>query len=202
MLVKVCGMRDGENIRLVENLSVDLMGFIFYSRSPRYVNSLPEYLPRSTGRVGVFVNEELRVIEDTIIRYGLTHVQLHGCETPSACEVLRRRGMQVIKAFSVSVPEDLMVTGRYDGCCDFFLFDTSTSGYGGSGCSFDWGILQHYTGNVPFFIAGGIGENDAERVLDFRHPQFAGVDLNSRFEVSPGIKDIEKLDRIITKLKR
>lgn len=202
MLVKVCGMRDGENIRLVENLSVDLMGFIFYSRSPRYVNSLPEYLPRSTGRVGVFVNEELRVIEDKIIRYGLTHVQLHGCETPSVCEVLRRRGMQVIKAFSVSVPDDLMVTGRYDGCCDFFLFDTSTSGYGGSGCSFDWGILQHYTGNVPFLIAGGIGENDAERVLNFRHPQFAGVDLNSRFEVSPGIKNIEKLDRIITKLKR
>ena len=143
MLVKVCGMRDGENIRLVENLSVDLIGFIFYPRSPRYVNSLPEYLPRSAGRVGVFVNEELCVIEDTVIRYGLTHVQLHGSE-----------------------------------------------------------ILQHYTGNVPFLIAGGIGENDAERVLDFRHPQFAGVDLNSRFEVSPGIKDIEKLDRIITKLKR
>ena len=108
----------------------------------------------------------------------------------------------MIKAFSVSVPDDLMAVGRYDGCCDFFLFDTSTSGYGGSGCSFDWGILQHYTGNVPFLIAGGIGENDVERVLNFKHPQFAGVDLNSCFEISPGIKDIEKLNRFITKLKR
>ena len=202
MLVKVCGMRDGENIRLVENLSVDLIGFIFYPRSPRYVNSLPKYLPRSAGRVGVFVNEKLGVIEDAVIRYGLTHVQLHGSEIPSVCVALRQQGIQVIKAFSVSVPDDLMAVGRYDGCCDFFLFDTSTSGYGGSGCSFDWGILQHYTGNVPFLIAGGIGENDVERVLNFKHQKFAGVDLNSCFEISPGIKDIEKLNRFITKLKR
>ena len=108
MLVKVCGMRDGENIRLVENLSVDLIGFIFYPRSPRYVNSLPKYLPRSAGRVGVFVNEKLGVIEDAVIRYGLTHVQLHGSEIPSVCVALRQQGIQVIKAFSVSVPDDLM----------------------------------------------------------------------------------------------
>lgn len=92
MLVKVCGMRDGENIRLVENLSVDLIGFIFYPRSPRYVNSLPKYLPRSAGRVGVFVNEKLGVIEDAVIRYGLTHVQLHGSEIPSVCVALRQQG--------------------------------------------------------------------------------------------------------------
>lgn len=121
MLVKVCGMRDGENIRLVENLSVDLIGFIFYPRSPRYVNSLPKYLPRSAGRVGVFVNEKLGVIEDAVIRYGLTHVQLHGSEIPSVCVALRQQGIQVIKAFSVSVPDDLMAVGRYDGCCDFLL---------------------------------------------------------------------------------
>lgn len=190
-------MRDGENIRAVENLPVDLMGFIFYPRSPRYVNTLPGYMPRHAGRVGVFVNEELYRIEEIIRLYGLTHVQLHGNETPDICRMLKQQGVQVIKAFSVSVAGDLTVTGNYVGSCDFFLFDTATSGYGGSGRSFDWEILQHYSGTVPFLLSGGIGENDAEKISAFRHPYFAGVDLNSRFELSPGVKEIEKLNRFI-----
>lgn len=97
MLVKVCGMREEENIRAVEKLSVDLVGFIFYPRSPRYVDTLPGYMPRSVGRVGVFVNEELHVIEETIARYRLTHVQLHGTETPDLCRALKQQGVQVIK---------------------------------------------------------------------------------------------------------
>lgn len=105
------------------------------------------------------------------------------------------------KAFSVAVADDLKVTGNYAASCDLFLFDTATSGYGGSGQSFDWEILQHYTGTVPFLLSGGIGEDDAAKVAAFRHPRFAGIDLNSRFELSPGIKDIEKLNRFIKKLK-
>lgn len=201
MLLKVCGMREEENIRAVEKLPVDLVGFIFYPRSPRYVDTLPGYMPRSAGRVGVFVNEELHVIEETIARYRLTHVQLHGNETPALCHALKQQGVQVIKAFSVSVADDLKATGNYSASCDLFLFDTATSGYGGSGRSFDWEILQHYTGAVPFLLSGGIGEDDAAKVAAFRHSRFAGIDLNSRFELSPGIKDIDKLNRFIKKLK-
>ncbi len=201
MLVKVCGMRNGENIRAVEKLSVDLMGFIFYSRSPRCVTTLPEYLPRFAERVGVFVDEEYAVIKETAHRYKLSYVQLHGHESPSVCQRLRASGMKVIKAFPVSVADDLEITDRYIGSCDLFLFDTATSGYGGSGRSFDWDILHAYVGAVPFFLSGGIGENDVEKVLAFKHSKLAGVDLNSRFERSPGIKDIEKLDRFITKLR-
>lgn len=201
MLVKVCGMREEENIRAVEKLPVGLIGFIFYPRSPRYVDAQPRYMPRSAGRVGVFVNEELHVIEETIARYGLTHVQLHGSETPDLCRTLKLQGVQVIKAFSVAVADDLTLTREYAASCDLFLFDTPTSRYGGSGRSFDWEILQHYTGTVPFLLSGGIGEDDAAKVAAFRHPRFAGVDLNSRFELSPGIKDIEKLNRFIKKIK-
>lgn len=201
MLIKVCGMREGKNIQAVEKLPVDLIGFIFYPRSPRYVNTLPEYMPRHAGRVGVFVNEQPHVIQETIRLYGLTHVQLHGNETPALCRAFKQQAVQVIKAFSVAEAEDLTATREYAGSCDLFLFDTPTSGYGGSGLSFDWEILQHYTGTLPFLLSGGIGEEEAPKIATFSHPRFAGVDLNSRFEHTPGIKEIEKLNRFIKKIK-
>lgn len=199
MMVKVCGMRDPENIRAVEALGVDLMGFIFYPPSPRFVgDKAPSYLPGCT-RVGVFVNEP----EDAVLRrceeFGISTVQLHGKETPEYCTGLRSMGYKVIKAFSVSGKEDIEKAASYEGCCDMFLFDTKCSSVGGSGVSFDWSVLQSYEGNTPFLLSGGIGP---ESELDsFKHPMLAGYDLNSRFETAPGMKDEDKLKEFIGKLK-
>ena len=202
MIVKVCGMREPENIRQVERCGADWMGLIDYDRSPRYVEGVPEYLPASMKRVGVFVQAPLARIEARIAEWQLDLVQLHGAESPELCRQLRQRGVKVIKAFSLKRPDQLLSTEDYAGCCDYFLFDTPCTGYGGSGRSFDWRLLSHYRGETPFLLSGGLNPSSLEALSAFAHPRWVGIDLNSGFEQSPGLKDAAALTAFISAFKQ
>ena len=150
MIVKVCGMTEADNIRQIDVLGVNLIGFIFYPKSPRYLYQIPRYLPILAKRVGVFVNESKENILMYADRFGLDYIQLHGNESPEYCRSLHSHGFRIIKAFSIAFPKDLLVTSDYEGFCDYYLFDTPTTRYGGSGQQFDWSLLQHYNEATPF----------------------------------------------------
>lgn len=197
-------MREAENIREVEQLGVSWLGFIFHPGSPRFVNEVPFYLPEPTKRVGVFVNERSEVIMERVREYGLSLIQLHGNESPSLCQSLREAGLKVIKAFSIEshkpFPSDAV--HRYEGKCDYFLFDTKTAMHGGSGRKFDWQVLDAYHGETPFLLSGGISPEDTKAIGSFSHPKWVGIDLNSRFETSPGIKEISLLRGFIERVRQ
>ena len=198
MIVKVCGMRDAENIREVEALGIDLMGFIFWPKSSRYVSERPSYLPKKCKRVGVFVNEDIEQVKHIAADYALDYIQLHGSESPGYVQQLH--DWQVIKAISLSSRDDIATFKDYEGLVDYFLFDTKCTCMGGSGQQFDWSVLDSYDGNTPFLLSGGIGPDDAERVKAFHHGKCIGIDLNSKFELSPALKDINKLQEFIKEL--
>lgn len=204
-LIKVCGMRDADNIRTLDLLGIaNWMGFIFYPASSRYVEAVPEYMPRHSRRVGVFVNATIEDIIAHCADYSLNAVQLHGDETPDYCSELRQQlptGTAIIKAISVSSEEDLQRTTDYTSTVDYFLFETPCSTYGGSGEKFQWELLNAYTGTRPFLLSGGIGPDDIDAIIRFRHPKLLGIDLNSRFEISPALKDTNRLMHFITTLK-
>ena len=192
-------MREAENIREVEALGIDLMGFIFWPRSSRYVNERPVYLPTKCKRVGVFVDEDTETIKKKADDYALDFIQLHGHESPEQISHLLPlpSHLSIIKAFSIATTEDLRSVSDYEGLVDYFLFDTKGPSAGGNGVQFDWQVLDHYQGQTPFLLSGGIGPEDAQHILDFHHPRCIGIDLNSRFETAPGLKDINKLKAFI-----
>ncbi|MBP3213410.1 MAG: phosphoribosylanthranilate isomerase [Bacteroidaceae bacterium] len=193
MIVKVCGMRDAENIRQVDVIEgVDWMGFIFFPRSPRHVSEIPTYLPQHCKRVGVFVNAPVEDIASRVQTFGFQLVQLHGHETPEFILSLRAaisNEVKIIKMIQIASLEDLDKAMQYEGIVDYFLFETKCDTYGGCGKQFNWSILQNYHGTTPFLITGGIKPSDAEKVKAFHHPQFIGIDLNSGFETAPALKD-------------
>lgn len=199
MIIKVCGMRDSDNILEVEALRPNWMGFIFWPKSSRYVKEFPSNMPIYTKRVGVFVDETIEQVRQTAEDYALDLIQLHGHESPDYAAQLREG--EIIKAFSIATAADLEQTKAYEGVVDYFLFDTKGKLAGGNGTQFDWSILHHYHGKTPFLLSGGIGPEDIERVKQFHHPQCIGIDLNSRFETEPGLKDINKLKEFIKKIR-
>ena len=201
MIIKVCGMRNADNIRAIDAVEgVDWMGFIFFGKSSRNVTEVPSYLPVHCQRVGVFVNAEAEDIAQRAEEFRLNLVQLHGHETPDDCQAIRSvlgNEVKIIKMIQISTVEDIEATRPYEGVTDYFLFETKCDSYGGSGQQFDWDILQHYHGRTPFLITGGIGAEGAEKVKAFRHPRFVGIDLNSRFETAPALKDVEKVKAFV-----
>ncbi|MEG1332703.1 MAG: phosphoribosylanthranilate isomerase [Bacteroides sp.] len=201
-LIKVCGMREAENIRAVEALGIDMMGFIFYPKSPRFVDELPCYLPPQAHRVGVFVNEEKQTVQTYADRYDLNYIQLHGQESPEYCKSLKASGAKLIKVFSIARSKDLQGIEAYDGICDYVLFDTKCEQYGGSGEQFDWEVLKDYRGITPFLLSGGIHAFSAPALNVFQHPLLAGFDINSRFELRPGLKDVARIKAFLTDLNR
>lgn len=200
MIVKVCGMRDSENIRAIEQTKADLMGFIFHPKSPRFVASLPEYMPKKQKRVGVFVNASLKQILAKAQKFSLEYIQLHGDEPPAFCSELKNRGLKVIRAQRIANTDDIIRAESYN-MADLMIFDTKTELYGGSGKKFNWQLLENYKGCVPFLLSGGIRSDTFEEIKAFFHPQFAGIDLNSGFEISPALKDVGKLNNFIEKIK-
>lgn len=191
-------MRDTENMKAVANLDVDFMGMIFYPRSKRYVSEVPSFRPSRQKLIGVFVNSPITDVVKTVETYGCDGIQLHGDETPEFVRSLKSTcNCLVIKAFQIAKAEDLQKTCQYENLCDYFLFDTATSSYGGSGESFDWSVLAEYQGKTPFLLSGGIGAESVERIKQFSHPQCVGIDINSKFEVSPAMKDVEKLRKFV-----
>lgn len=204
--IKICGMREPENILDIAELKPDLMGFIFYRASPRYfaVNSgceLIASLPKHVRKTGVFVNADFDEITGIVKKFSLDIVQLHGNETPQLCQQLHDEGISLIKSFSIKESIDFKSCTEFIPYTDYFLFDTQTSGYGGSGNKFDWKLLEKYNLGHPFFLSGGIDGNDVKSILEFTNPAFYGIDLNSRFEVKPGLKDIETLKKFISDIR-
>ena len=199
MIIKVCGMREPENIRAVEALGIDLMGFIFWPPSGRYVGEAPSYLPRNCRRVGVFVDAALPEILAAVRDFQLDVLQLHGHETPESMAALKEHlpAVRILKSLAVKGPEDLVQTSAYEDVCDAFLFDTKGQLPGGNGRQFDWDVLRQYNGRLPFLLSGGIGPGDEPRIRAFDVPGCIGIDLNSRFETAPGRKDVEALRTFI-----
>lgn len=195
-------MREAENIREVEGLGVDMMGFIFYPKSPRFVYELPHYMPTQAHRIGVFVNEEKQIVRTYADRYDLDYVQLHGQESPEYCRSLKANGIKLIKTFSIARSKDLQGIEAYEGICDYVLFDTKCEQYGGSGNQFDWELLNGYRGDTPFLLSGGIHTFSAPALNAFQHPRLAGFDINSRFELRPGLKDVARIKSFLTDLNR
>lgn len=195
-------MRESENIRAIEQAGADFMGFIFFGRSPRFVDALPSYMPSGCKRVGVFVNEASDTIVARAEQFGLDYIQLHGKETPEQCKELISSGLKLIKVFSIASADDFKNVELYHGLCEYFLFDTACSEHGGSGLSFDWSLLSNYTAATPFLLSGGIGSNDVEAIKNLGHSQLAGLDINSRFEIEPALKDVKKVKEFIKQVKK
>lgn len=196
--LKVCGMREPGNIREVARLKPDYMGFIFYKKSPRNVKSeIPECdsAASSFKRVGVFVNEDADRILDIGKNYKLDIIQLHGEETVTTCEKIKNAGLGVIKVFRIDNEFDFKELKPYVETVDYFLFDTKGKYYGGNSISFDWSILENYDLDTPFFLSGGIDEGDIQAIRKLNHPKLYAVDINSRFEINPGLKNKEKIKR-------
>ncbi len=202
--IKICGMTDAANMRAIQTLQPDFFGLIFYPRSPRFVTleqvkTLPQF--ENVERVGVFVNEAPENILEVARTVNLSFIQLHGNETPEFCEQLRGENLKIIKVFSVDEDFDAAALERYENVCDYFLFDTKTSKHGGSGRKFDWQILRGLKINKPFFLSGGIGaENAGEAIEACRDLPLYALDINSRAEITAGVKSSEIVSEIIRSL--
>ena len=202
MKVKVCGITSFEQMQDLQDLGADYAGMIFYEKSKRYIGTLTESEKErlkslSIKRIGVFVNAEYETILKAIADYNLYAVQLHGDETDEICLELMDKA-KVIKVFRISDQSDIdSLVESFSPVCHYFLFDTDTAQYGGSGKQFDWSVLTKAAINKPFFLSGGIGLEDVEKVNGFNHPLLHAVDVNSRLESAPGVKDLTKVEQFI-----
>ncbi|MNG61775.1 N-(5'-phosphoribosyl)anthranilate isomerase [compost metagenome] len=204
--IKVCGMKYPDNIVAVTALAIDYIGFIFYEKSKRFVgNANQEYIKglKCITKVGVFVNASLTEINDKIEEFNLNAVQLHGDESPQFCEELKQyTAVTVIKAFGIDQHFDWTVLDAYIGAIDYFLFDTKSNSYGGTGIQFDWSLLHQYKLECPYFLSGGLDADNVKDALKANDPRLYALDLNSKFEVEPGLKDIDLLAHCINSIKK
>ena len=197
--LKVCGMSDAANVRELVKLSPDYIGFIFYAQSKRFVGedfdeSVISVIPSNILKVGVFVNAEVDYIKQKIKKYNLDLVQLHGDETPDFCRIIKQDGISIIKTFSIDEDFNFKIIDSYKPYCEYFLFDTKSPDYGGAGKKFDWNILLNYDNEKPVFLSGGIDNGDIEEIKKISLKlNIHAIDINSRFELKPGLKDILKI---------
>lgn len=197
--IKVCGMRDPENIRQIAALSIDFLGFIFYAKSSRYTAQLPDLsaIPPHIKKIGVFVNATAAAINEKIAQ-GLDGVQLHGQESPALCASLKSENIIVIKAFGIDQDFNWQTLEPYLQVVDYFLFDTKSNQHGGTGQHFDWSILANYPFQKSYFLSGGLSLDNMQAAASMNDSRLIGLDLNSRFESAPALKDS---NRIIQALK-
>ncbi len=196
--IKVCGMRDPDNLNELVAIPVDYIGLIFYEKSKRFVQQNFQKIDfQGKEKVGVFVNASLEFILEKSQQFDFKTIQLHGKETPDFCAILKERKYKIIKAFSVDNSFDFSETKKYESSCDYFLFDTKGKLPGGNGYTFDWEILKKYKGETPFFLSGGINSSHKNilKSLNFNH--LHAIDLNSGFEIAPALKDISLLKKFI-----
>ncbi|WP_281635358.1 phosphoribosylanthranilate isomerase [Flavobacterium marginilacus] len=196
MKLKICGMKYPENILEVGSLLPDYMGFIFWEKSARYFDGILPELPKSIKKTGVFVNETIPIILEKTEKYNLQTIQLHGHESAAFCLELKTKSdtsIEIIKVFSADENFDFSVLEPFEAVCDYFLFDTKGKLPGGNGTTFDWRILEKYPSTKPFFLSGGIGIEElyaVTEILKTNLPIYA-IDINSKFEIEPGLKNIE-----------
>lgn len=197
LAIKICGMREVENIQALANLEIDYMGFIFYEKSKRYTPSAAIVdLPTTIKKVGVFVNASLSEVQQKI-KTGLQAVQLHGDESVAFCQSLRNEGVLLIKAFGLHEAINWENLAPYQDVVDYFLFDTSSAQYGGTGKTFDWTLLKTYPYATPYFLSGGLDIGNLQEALAITDSRLIGLDLNSKFELEPGLKDINKIKQAL-----
>lgn len=213
MKIKVCGMRDSENIIRLAELKPDYIGLIFYPLSSRYAENpdvqILENLSHSIKLVGVFVDAAIQEIVKKVMEFGLEAVQLHGSESVAYCDELRKsltetlngRQVEIFKAFGLSAEFSFEILDDYMPVCDFFLFDTKSPSHGGSGMAFDWDLLAKYSGPKPYFLSGGLSPENISGISKFADKYLYGVDLNSKFEIKPGLKNIDSLKQAFTLLR-
>ena len=188
-------MKYQRNINALEKMNIDWMGFIFYPRSPRYVRHPLRFTNSGIKRIGVFVDATQDFIQKKIEKYQLSGIQLHGNETPKECLKFKEQDLLIIKAFSIDKNFDFSDTMSYEKMCHYFLFDTKGNVPGGTGQTFSWPLLEKYHGKTPFVLSGGIGLDQIKMIKEFAHPKMAGVDVNSKFETKPGLKNISALKK-------
>ena len=198
MIIKVCGLKLQNNLNAVIETGIDMVGFNYYPKSKRYLDHSLEVTDKQVKRVGVFVNAEIEDIKSLVKRDGLHYAQLHGDESVAICQAVKTF-TKVIKVFRVNETFDFSQVIDFE-FCDLFLFDTYTSDYGGSGKTFDWNALNAYKGDTPFLLSGGIGPHSVANLKEFQHPKYIGIDINSRFETSPGVKDVSLVQTFIKEL--
>ena len=197
-------MKYKANIKAIAALKPDYMGFIFYEKSSRFVTEKIPQIPEVTKKVGVFVNARLEVVQKAVLKHGLKAVQLHGTESPEYCQELKTDAIEIIKVFSIKDQFDFNKLNPYEPHVNYFLFDTKGPNPGGNGFCFDWDILKNYNSETPYFLSGGIGIKDIEKLKAFKESKIAekchAVDVNSKFELQPAYKDPIKLKSFIQKL--
>ncbi len=204
--LKVCGMRLAANIAAVAELQPDYLGFIFYEKSPRLISDvsaeLIKYIPAEIKTVGVFVNEDIEKVKEKVSTLKLKAVQLHGSESPEYCAGVKSDfpAIEVIKAFGIDEDFDFSVLEAYLNTADYFLFDTKTKAHGGSGKTFNWSVLGRYTYNKPYFLSGGIDLEHTSAIKNINDERLYALDINSRFETEPGLKDAAKIKEFIKEM--
>lgn len=204
MNLKVCGLKHEYNITELMQLTIDYMGFIFYKKSPRFVGENLSFdfirtIPKHIKKTGVFVNESSYSIFNHIAHYDLDMVQLHGNETVELCAELKPN-VKVMKAFQIQDDFDFKQLENYLPVVDYFLFDSPAENYGGSGKTFTWQLLKNYNYTIPFFLSGGINEEHIEDIQQLNIPQLVAIDINSKFETEPGLKNTKQVKQFILKL--
>lgn len=204
--IKICGMRDPLNVETIVELKPDYLGFIFYPESPRYVGNEPDSsifdnIPSGIERTGVFVDEDHDKILDLASVFGLETVQLHGNETPEYCIHIRSSGLTVIKSFNIDEDFDFSNIISYIKGCDYFLFDAKSEKIGGSGKKFQWEKLEEYSLDKSFFLSGGIGPEDVVLLNGIKNRGLFAIDINSRFEIAPGLKDCNLIKNFMEEFK-
>ena len=203
MKLKVCGMKFQSNISKISELKPDFMGFIFWSKSKRFFNEKSILISNKINKVGVFVNQDYDFIEEKINNFKLDFVQLHGEEDYQFCKKIKNR-CKVIKVFNIGTNFDFKILNSFESVCDYFLFDTKGDSYGGNGIKFNWKLLKKYPSKIPFLLSGGIDLTDFTEILKIKELEIPliGIDINSKFELKPGLKDIKKVKELIKKMKK
>ena len=217
--IKICGMKYQNNITDIAALNPDYLGFIFYGKSSRFFEGSIPKLPENIKKVGVFVNASIEEIVEKIETYNLDLVQLHGEETPGFCEQLKRctrksardenseipafistssiQRVGILKVFSIKDHFNFDQLKPYESVCDYFLFDTKGQLPGGNGYTFNWEVLKNYPSTKPYFLSGGIGLEEVENLNEFLRKQDSqhchAIDVNSKFEIEPGLKNLALL---------
>ena len=203
MKLKVCGMKSENNISEISKLNPDFMGFIFWPKSKRFFNEKSIRISNKINKVGVFVNQDYDFIIDKINNFELDFVQLHGEEDYQFCKKIKTQ-CKLIKVFNIGSDFDFEILNSFESICDYFLFDTKGDSYGGNGIKFDWKLLKKYPSKKPFLLSGGIDLKDFTEILKIKELKIplVGIDINSKFEFEPGLKNIKKVEELLKKMKK
>ena len=203
MKLKVCGMKLENNISEISKLNPDFMGFIFWPKSKRFFNDKSIRISSKINKVGVFVNQDYDFIIDKINNFKLDFVQLHGEEDYQFCKKIKSQ-CKLIKVFNIGSDFDFEILNSFESVCDYFLFDTKGDSYGGNGIKFDWKLLKNYPSKKPFMLSGGIDITDFKEILKIKELKIPliGIDINSKFEFEPGLKNIKKVEELLKKMKK